>query len=514
MKRIYTHLLAIFVVSIIVTACASGDKQVVILFTNDTHSQIDPLPYNDKKAPGMGGVERRKVLIDSLRNEYPHLLLVDAGDAVQGTPYFTIFAGEVENMAMNVMGYDVRTLGNHEFDNGMEALAANLSANYAVVVASNYDVDATILQPLVVSKVLCDAGEVKVGFIGLNVNPQGLIDEKRCAGVEYLEPLAVADSLALALRKDGADIVIALSHLGYDDGNNTGNPVDSVIIQHTHYIDMIIGGHSHTLLQEPQYYTNLDNRKVAVGQTGKSGAYLGYTRITIPDEKERNIQFDYKLLPVDNRYDDRTDPQFAQSVDRYRTAIDSMMSVVIGTSTQSMSNSKPESLLSNWTSDMLSDVAEERYGKPVDFAIMNMGGLRADFPQGNITRGNIFATFPFENYLSVLTLKGKDVRTLFETIARRGGEGVSCHVKLLVKDGMIETLSIGNRPIEDNRIYTIATIDYLANGGDQMESFKNALTRTDYPDPIRAIIEKYIAQLQAQNKCVEAAIEGRVVIKE
>ena len=189
MRRIYSFslisLVAVMCLAALFPSCTPQDKQVVILFTNDTHSQIDPLDSSHKDYPGMGGVERRKALIDSLRAVYPHLLLVDAGDAVQGTPYFNIFGGEIETVAMNAMGYNVRTLGNHEFDNGMEALAAMLTSCNAVTVSTNYDLANTTVRDIVKSSTICDAGGVKIGFIGLNVQPAGLIDPSRCTGMTY-----------------------------------------------------------------------------------------------------------------------------------------------------------------------------------------------------------------------------------------------------------------------------------------------------------------------------------------
>ena len=160
MKRHLVPLLVLCVMACAVVGCSPADKQVVILFTNDTHSQIDPIAVNAKRNADMGGVERRKVLIDSLREVYPHALLVDAGDAVQGTPYFNFYAGEVETMVMNELGYDVRTLGNHEFDNGGEALAAMLAAYKGVTVSSNYQLHRPDLQAQVVPSWLCDAGGV------------------------------------------------------------------------------------------------------------------------------------------------------------------------------------------------------------------------------------------------------------------------------------------------------------------------------------------------------------------
>lgn len=507
---------AISLFAIVLSACSSSDsdRHVIVLFTNDTHSQIDPLGDNVKNAPGMGGIERRKVLIDSIRAKHPDLLLVDAGDVVQGTPFFTVFGGEVETMALNELGYDVRTLGNHEFDNGLEALAAMLTASNAVTVSTNYNVSGTPLEQIVRSSAICNAGDVKVGFIGLCVQPDGLIDASHYAGMTYSDPVSLADSAASALRNEGADIVIALSHLGYSDDNHTGNPVDSMIIQNSRFIDLVIGGHSHSLLMPPSQFYNLDGRPIVVAQTGKSGAYLGYADLTIPADKRKPVSVDYRLLPVDARYDNRLDASFSSKLNVYRHTIDSLMDEVLGRTTTTLEVGKPESALTNWVTDALVSIARERTGKPVDFAVVNTGGVRTDFGEGNLTRGNLFEAFPFDNRLSVVELRGSDVRELFDVIAMRGGEGVSREIRLVICDGKTQSLSIGSKALDDNRTYTIATLDYVANGGDMMSPFTRAVARTDYPDPVRSILEAHIEGLTAQGKCIEAATDGRISMKE
>lgn len=506
-------LVAILFLAALIPACTPRDKQVVILFTNDTHSQIDPLESNHKDYPGMGGVERRKALIDSLRAEYPNLLLVDAGDVVQGTPYFTIFGGEIENMAINTMGYNVRTLGNHEFDNGMEALAAMLKACDATTVSTNYDLSNTTVRDIVKNSIICDAGGVKIGFIGLNVQPAGLIDPSRCTGMTYINPLAVADSAAKALHEQGADFVVALSHLGYDDDNNTGEPIDSVIVAQSSYIDMVIGGHSHSLLPPPSRFLNRDSNEIVIAQTGKSGAYLGFASITIPADTNRRPEVDYRLLPVDSRYDNRIDKDFTARLDVYRQTIDSLMRIVIGASNCDMEAAKPESRLTNWVCDAFVTIAAERTGKPIDFAVVNTGGVRADLKKGDITRGNLFSAFPFDNYLSVVTLRGKEVKELFDIIALRGGEGVSREVKLTISDSKVKSLTIGGKPVDENRLYTVATLDYVANGGDKMAPFTRAEKRTDYPDTVREMLEAYITRLASQGKSIDAHLDHRITIE-
>lgn len=495
------------------TGCTPSEKQVVILFTNDTHSQIEPISPDAKRNADMGGVERRKVLIDSLRSVYPHALLVDAGDAVQGTPYFNLYDGEVETMVLNELGYDVRTIGNHEYDNGGEALANMIRAYNGVTISSNYTFNRAELQELVTSSWMCKAGDVKVGFVGININPEGLLFPLNAQEINYHDPIAAGDSIARLLRQEGADIVIALSHLGCEGEEVNINTIDSILVQNTRYIDFVVGGHSHTTLTEPQIHTNLDGHAVAIGQTGKSGVNVGCVQLTIPTDRKQNIAVKYRLYSVDSRYDNRLDTAFAAKLAPYKQGVDSTMNVNLGETAVDLIVARPESTLSNWACDALADMARKRSGKTIDFAIINTGGMRADIAQGVITRGNIWQTFPFTNYMVVTQLKGADVQTLFEQIAANGGEGVSKEVRLVIADGHVSQLTINGQPIDKNRLYTIATINFVAEGGDDMTAFRNAVSRENYPGFIFELFEDYLLQASHKGNPIQATLDGRITIK-
>lgn len=512
MKVRYLFLFIYVLMLLSLCACTQADKQVVILFTNDTHSQIYPIAPDAKRNADMGGVERRKVLIDSLRGEHPHALLVDAGDVVQGTPYFNFYGGEVETMVLNELGYDVRTIGNHEYDNGGEALATMLRSYEGITVSSNYTFNRDDLRELIVPSWMCEVGGVKVGFVALNINPEGLLFPLHLQDINYHDPIAYGDSLALQLRQQGADVVVALSHLGFTGEVVNENVIDSVLVQNTRYIDFVVGGHSHTALTEPQFFTNLDGRKVAVGQTGKSGVNLGYVQLTLEGNGSNDIAVDYRLLPVDARYDDRLDPDFAAKLMPYKNQVDSAMGVVLGHSAVDLIVDRPESTLSNWACDALADMARQRSGAKIDFAVGNTGGMRADIPKGVVTRGNVLQTFPFTNYMTIVKLKGSDVRDLFEQIAANGGEGVSREVQLVIKNGRVAQLTIGGNLVDDNRVYTIATINFVAEGGDGMVAFRKALSREDYPGFIFELYEDYLSRMTQQGLSIESVLDGRITI--
>ncbi len=279
-------LIGIVTISLIVTLSAFPQSgRIVILHTNDTHSQIEPFAPNHKSLGGMAGVVRRMALIDSIRSVEPNVLLVDAGDAIQGTPYFNLFGGDAEFEVMNAMRYDVRTLGNHEFDAGMDKLAKLVKNSTARFISSNYDLSDTPLNGLMQPWAIVEIGGYKIGFLALNVNPENLIPAEACKGVIFRDPVKAANETALLLRKKGADIVIALSHLGYT-GHDKSDVTDPQIAAESSDIDIIIGGHSHTVIDparidnDPgssiQYLVkNKVGKEVIIAQTGMSGAYVG-----------------------------------------------------------------------------------------------------------------------------------------------------------------------------------------------------------------------------------------------
>lgn len=247
---------------------AFPQKKIVILHTNDTHSRIEPLPETDRHAAGKGGVVRRASFIDNVRKENKNVLLLDAGDFLQGTPYFNLFKGEVEVKAMNLMKYDAATLGNHEFDYGMEVLEEVIRNAEFPIITSNYDFSNTALADLVKPYIVLKKDGVRIGIIGICIRPQGLIAANNYKGMKFLDPVETANKLAEKLRsEDQCDMVVCLSHLGYQQ--------DLKLAEKTRNIDLIIGGHSHTYMKEPEVRKNLDNKEVMIYQTNGRGVYVG-----------------------------------------------------------------------------------------------------------------------------------------------------------------------------------------------------------------------------------------------
>ena len=264
---------------------AQDTKQLVILQTSDTHSRIEPIAAHvaDRYA-GMAGTVRRATLIKEARAVNPDLLLFDCGDISQGTPYYNLFQGEVEIKMMNLMGYDAMTIGNHEFDFGLENMARLFRMANFPVVCANYDVTGTVLEGLVKPYITLERNGLKIGVFGLSPKMEGLVQADKCEGVVYSDPIEAAQKMVDLLRnKEECDVIICLSHLGYQLKNA---PCDEVLAQKTDHIDAILGGHTHTFMKEPVIYLNKDGKNVPVLHTGKSGIYVGMLKLTLTKNEE------------------------------------------------------------------------------------------------------------------------------------------------------------------------------------------------------------------------------------
>ncbi len=267
-------------------ATAAGETLLTVLHTNDTHSQIEPLAQDDRTYPNKGGVARRATLVKRIRKENPNTLLIDAGDVFQGTPYFNFFKGEVEYKAMSLMGYDAGTLGNHEFDNGVAALAAALKFANFDIVSANYDVHGTLLQDRVRQYVVKERAGIRIGLFGLGISPSNLITPDNFKGVTYLDPVEAARRTVKDLReKEQCALVIAMTHLGYYPNPKEGEIGDTQLAAQVDGIDFIAGGHSHTFMQQPVVQKQPSGGETVIFQVGKSGVFVGRVDFTLRERK-------------------------------------------------------------------------------------------------------------------------------------------------------------------------------------------------------------------------------------
>lgn len=274
-----------FIVVLLTCCCAACTQPklhtLTILHTNDTHSQVEALEEG-KRDEFCGGYTRRMGLIAQERKADPNLLVFDAGDFCQGTPYFNFYHGRIEIDAMNRMGYDAVMLGNHEFDNGVDTLAAILQGAQFPVVCANYDVKGSVLEGLVLPYTVIRRQNVRIGVFGIGIDPAGLIAERNFAPLQYLDPIATAQDVANTLKnKEKCDVIVCLSHQGTHPSAE-GKLSDVELAQATRNIDIIIGAHTHKTLTNV-YIPNLDGDSVFLAQMGKSGARIGKINVELSE---------------------------------------------------------------------------------------------------------------------------------------------------------------------------------------------------------------------------------------
>ena len=256
-------------------ALASGEaKRLTILHTNDVHSRIEPFPMDGSRNQGLGGVARRSALIKKIRAQEKNVLLLDAGDIFQGTPYFNLYGGELEIKLMSEMGYDAATMGNHDFDNGVEGFYKQLPhANFPILV-SNYDFSDTIMNKSTQSYKIFNKSGLKIGVFGIGIELKGLVGEKNYGGTIYQDPIQKANEVANLLKNElKCDLIICLSHLGYKYGDNKIS--DQTLAKNNDHIDLIIGGHTHTFLKKPEDVQNRAGNITTINQVGFAGINLG-----------------------------------------------------------------------------------------------------------------------------------------------------------------------------------------------------------------------------------------------
>ena len=272
MKRIYLIIIVAALTGM--TAAAKKEKQLVILHTNDTHSCIMPLSENldDKEIAGRGGFLRRVAMVKDQRRQHPSLLLLDSGDFSQGSGYYTLFKGEVEIGLMNQMGYDAATIGNHEFDFGLDNMARIFRMANFPIVCSNYDCTGTVLEGIVKPYITLKRDGLKIGIFALSPRMKGLVFDGNCEGITYLDPAETAQKyIDLLRRREKCDLVVCISHLGWTKGDQP----DEWMVRLTEGCDIVLGGHTHTYMPSLQMTPDKNGKMIPVDQNGKHGAFVG-----------------------------------------------------------------------------------------------------------------------------------------------------------------------------------------------------------------------------------------------
>ncbi|MDB5243173.1 MAG: metallophosphoesterase [Spirosoma sp.] len=252
---------------------------LTILHTNDVHSRLDPFPMDGSRNAGRGGVARRATIIRQIRHEQENVFLFDAGDIFQGTPYFNLYKGEPEILAMNQLGYDAGTIGNHDFDGGIDNMVTQFGKARFPLLIANYDFKNTVLDGRTTPYKVFAKDGIRLGVFGLGIKPEGLIPKDAYRETKYLDPIEIGNDVAARLRNDQkCDYVICLSHLGFKYDGPTVS--DNVLAAQTRHIDGIIGGHTHTFLDAPVLVNNADGQPVWINQVGFAGINLGRIDLT------------------------------------------------------------------------------------------------------------------------------------------------------------------------------------------------------------------------------------------
>ena len=504
MKTLKTIILAtLFVASAMPIAQA---EHLIIMAANDTHSQIEPA------SDGKSGVLRRLAAYDQARRENKNVLVVHAGDAVQGTNYFSLYGGKVEYSLMDSLRYDIIILGNHEFDNGIDSLAYYYKNIKATKLCTNYDLSDTKLAGVFQPYVIKTYGDKRVGFIGLSVNPVGMVADGNYKGLRYLNPMDVADATAKYLKQvQKVDYAVMISHIGYDS-MDPNEPNDSLLVTRSHYIDFVIGGHSHTVLKPGSKYSNVlnaDGKTVIIGQNGKSGKYVSKYDLDL-----ETGEVTYTLIDIDSKLDAAAAQYTSLQawLAPYKHGVDSLMNNPVGESLRFMKNDSWAAM--NWVCDAVMEIIPKLTNQRAQFSIMNKGGIRVDMPKGVITEGLLGSMFPFDNRFVILNITGKDLLEALKVMAYRDGDAVSKELKVAYNNKKeIVSAKLNGKEIKPNKTYQMLTIDFLANGGDYLVTFKNA--ERLFVDDVKygERVLQYVKDLTKQGKKINSTDDARMYKK-
>ncbi len=272
-----------------VFAADEADFRLTVLHTNDWHSRIEPFPMDGGKFQGKGGAAARAAIISKIRKQNKNVLLLDAGDMFQGTPYFNFYKGELEIKLMSEMGYDACAIGNHDFDAGVDGLATQLKHATFPLLCANYDFNGTAMQGKTLPYKIFKKGRIKIGVFGLGIELKGLVPDNMYGNTKYIEPYSVCNKISEELKNNHqCDLIICLSHLGFQYNNEK---IDDIkLAKQSKYIDLIIGGHTHTFLDKPESIVNTVGSKVLVNQVGWAGIVLGRIDFLFSkDRKEKHV---------------------------------------------------------------------------------------------------------------------------------------------------------------------------------------------------------------------------------
>ena len=499
-------------------AVANKTEYVTILSTNDVHGRLEPFSYRNKKGL-VGGIARRAALIERIENSNKNVITMDAGDIAQGTLFYNAFSGIPDVNLMHEAGYDIATLGNHEFDKGLKNVKNILKqAKIPFVCANIRFTKDHELQSLVKPYIIESEHGLKIAVIGLIApNLKTLVNNLK--DVEVLDPVETTREMVKQVNSN-VDMIIVLSHMGIYQ--------DIKLAEKVPEIDVIVGGHTHTLLKHPKVF-NKTGDKTLVIQDGEFGVNLSRLDVSIKHKKLQNYY--YSLIPVNKEIvaDSHIKSEvavLAQKLDKYKNYKVGEIAFTIG--------EKGEQIKSHLlkAGSLLTEAVKYRF-PDVDIVLQNSGGIRLQkcIGPGIVSLADILDLYPFENSVVIFDLKGKDLKSVLETSSRKypyGNEGFlqslgleytinstkvhqvlsSDGTKIIKKGQRVSNIKINGKPLENDKYYKIAVNDYMFNGGNGYSQFKKAVNTNKTGVMIQDLVINYIKK----NSPVSVQVKDKINI--
>ncbi|MEB3285645.1 MAG: 5'-nucleotidase C-terminal domain-containing protein [Candidatus Sericytochromatia bacterium] len=458
-------------------AAWAAPKTLTILHTNDTHAHLETFDSRGRK--DVGGMARRASLFQRIKQAESAVLVLDAGDVFQGTPLFNFFSGEPDFITMQQAGYDAIAVGNHDLDNGIGNLL--LQAKHL----KEPPISANLMGPsgkaFFPSHRIFERGGLKIAVIGaIGLNAFEAVAEGKRANLVFRDPKTEIEKVVQSVRPH-VDLVVLLTHIGHEEEIALARALPDV--------DLIVGGHSHTKVSKPKVVEH-PHRHTLVAQAFQWGEYVG--RIDLQVDNRRIVAHRGKLIPVSS--DIPQDPEIAKTIEAYSEQIAVQMREVLGTSNLEFRNSRKregDTPIGN----LIADAVRHETGTQVAF--MNSGGIRAPLPKGSITLGMVYSMLPFENTLVSFDCTGEDLQSILDFAASRHGKSGSLQVSGLsytVAGGHATDVRVSGTPLIPTRRYSVATIDYVAQGNDGADVFRRLKNLKNTGVLVRDAFKRYLRE--------------------
>lgn len=489
---------------------AAGGEVVRILYTNDTHARLEPFVENNVS---IGGIARRKELIDRIRALGGSVILLDAGDVFQGTLYFNVFEGLADLPFINALNYDAMTLGNHEFDKGPGVLARFLSQLRVPVTSSNLGIDpSSPLAGLVEPWIVVQRGGTRIGIIGVTTDETPILASPG-PQIRFGDHYAGLQGAADWLSSRGVAAKIGLTHIGYAQ--------DRQLAQRTTGIAVIVGGHSHTKVDPtPEVLTNAVGKPVLVVQAQDWGRYIGVLDVEF-DGQGNPVAYRGALVPVNETTPE--DPEFVARLAPFKAGVEEFGRQVVGTAAVTLVGDRTmirtrETNLGNLVADL---ILERMQADRAEVALVNGGGIRTDIPAGPVSVGKIKEVLPFDNSIVTITITGAQLIAALENGVSQVETGAGRFPQVAgmrfvwdprrPPNARVVRVEIGNprsgwRPVDQSATYRLATVDFLVNGGDGYAVFRAGLD----PRNSGLIISDLMIEHFQRVGVVSATTEGRI----